>query len=214
MNTKEKILLAAVEEFSKNGYEGTTIRGICGKAEVNIAAVNYYFSSKAHLYEEVFNYLFEKTEKPYFNKVNLNITNAIEWHNEFNLFIRRTLQMFTTTEKHIKYLFILFSREEHNPSEHFYSIYKRLLEPRLEVLKTLLAHTDIKSLNELNIHVMNITFMLLGYAEKQAFSSHLTENENFITENIDMITMRIVNMVISQIKYTKLNKRSIKSDLY
>ncbi len=56
MNTKERILESACRLFSENGYQGTTIAGICQAADANIAAVNYYFGSKTCLYEAVWEY--------------------------------------------------------------------------------------------------------------------------------------------------------------
>ena len=50
--TQARVLEAAGQVFADKGYEGATVREICQKAEVNIAAVNYYFRDKEHLYIE------------------------------------------------------------------------------------------------------------------------------------------------------------------
>jgi len=50
MDTKKRILQAAVGLFSERGMKGASIRDICGIAEANIAAVNYYFGGKESLY--------------------------------------------------------------------------------------------------------------------------------------------------------------------
>lgn len=50
---KERILTAAGAVFSKAGYEAGSVREISRRARVNVAAVNYYFDSKAGLYREV-----------------------------------------------------------------------------------------------------------------------------------------------------------------
>ncbi|WZO96795.1 CerR family C-terminal domain-containing protein [Isosphaeraceae bacterium EP7] len=47
---RDRILQAAVRVFAEKGFECGTIRSICKLAEVNIAAVNYYFNDKANLY--------------------------------------------------------------------------------------------------------------------------------------------------------------------
>lgn len=56
--TKERILQVACEIFAEQGFRNTTIRDICQQADVNVAAVNYYFNSKDELYETVCKYIF------------------------------------------------------------------------------------------------------------------------------------------------------------
>jgi AcrR family transcriptional regulator len=52
-DTKQRILDAAEYLFAREGYRGTSLRAITGKADVNLAAVNYHFGSKEALLEEV-----------------------------------------------------------------------------------------------------------------------------------------------------------------
>ncbi len=49
---RERLLLAAGQEFAEKGYESATIRDICLAAGANVAAVNYYFGDKRRLYIE------------------------------------------------------------------------------------------------------------------------------------------------------------------
>ena len=51
--TRAKLVNAAGEVFAEHGYRGATIRGICARAGVNVALVNYYFGDKFELYTEV-----------------------------------------------------------------------------------------------------------------------------------------------------------------
>jgi len=52
--TREKILDAAEILFAEKGFSTTSVREITRKAGVNLAALNYYFGSKAGLIEAVF----------------------------------------------------------------------------------------------------------------------------------------------------------------
>ena len=48
---KEHIINKAIELFAEKGFEGTSIRDLAAKAEVNVAMVNYYFGSKEKLFK-------------------------------------------------------------------------------------------------------------------------------------------------------------------
>lgn len=49
-NTKERILNASMELFAQYGYDATSVRQICKKADVNVAMIKYYFGSKLSIY--------------------------------------------------------------------------------------------------------------------------------------------------------------------
>lgn len=51
MDKKEQIINAAIELFAQKGFEGTSIRDLASKADVNVAMINYYFGSKDKLFE-------------------------------------------------------------------------------------------------------------------------------------------------------------------
>jgi AcrR family transcriptional regulator len=52
--TRTRILDAAEELFMQHGFEGTSMRQLTSRAQVNLAAVNYHFGSKDALIEAVF----------------------------------------------------------------------------------------------------------------------------------------------------------------
>ena len=52
-DTKTKLLRVAAQEFGVSGYDATSVRDICTRAEANIASVNYYYGDKRGLYEAV-----------------------------------------------------------------------------------------------------------------------------------------------------------------
>jgi AcrR family transcriptional regulator len=49
---RTRLLEAAGQVFAEKGFEGATVREICKRAKLNIAAVNYYFRDKERLYIE------------------------------------------------------------------------------------------------------------------------------------------------------------------
>lgn len=57
IETRQRILETAAMVFAEHGFAATTIRMICGRAKVNIAAINYHFGGKEALYHEVLRYV-------------------------------------------------------------------------------------------------------------------------------------------------------------
>src|SRR5258706_3228644 len=53
---RANIIDTALQLFSEQGFEGTSIRDIAEKASVNVAMVNYYFGSKEKLFEKLVEY--------------------------------------------------------------------------------------------------------------------------------------------------------------
>ncbi len=48
---KDHIIDTAIELFAEKGFEGTSIRDLATRADVNVAMINYYFGSKDKLFE-------------------------------------------------------------------------------------------------------------------------------------------------------------------
>lgn len=57
-DTRERLIAAAAAVFAEHGFEAATVREICGRAEANVAAINYYFGGKRQLYAEIFDSVF------------------------------------------------------------------------------------------------------------------------------------------------------------
>jgi len=62
---KSHIINVAIELFSKNGFEGTSMRDLASAAGVNIAMINYYFGSKEKLFEAIVEGRSEKARKEF-----------------------------------------------------------------------------------------------------------------------------------------------------
>ena len=50
---KTHIINHAIDLFAEKGFEGTSIRDLAARADVNVAMVNYYFGSKEKLFESM-----------------------------------------------------------------------------------------------------------------------------------------------------------------
>jgi len=49
-DSRERILVAALEAFASNGFDGATTREIAASAGVNLGLIQYYFGGKAKLW--------------------------------------------------------------------------------------------------------------------------------------------------------------------
>ncbi len=58
--TRQKLLLAALDAFGRYGYEGAATRDIAKRAEANLAAIVYHFGSKDALHRAVAEYVVEQ----------------------------------------------------------------------------------------------------------------------------------------------------------
>ncbi len=55
---KMRILCSAKKLFSRQGFEGTSVRQICEEAGANVALVSYYFGGKEKVFHAIFEHFF------------------------------------------------------------------------------------------------------------------------------------------------------------
>lgn len=51
LDTRERLIRAAIDIFAENGFNATTTRMLADRARVNLSAIPYYFRSKEGLYQ-------------------------------------------------------------------------------------------------------------------------------------------------------------------
>ena len=51
--TKQKVIDAAISLFNTKGYDGTSVRDIAKRADVNVANISYYFAGKQSILEQL-----------------------------------------------------------------------------------------------------------------------------------------------------------------
>ncbi len=139
MNTKEKILRAAVKVFAEKGLKGTTTRDICGAAGCNINGVSYYFGGKDLLYKAVLEFMFEDAEKfkpdeDVFQNQEASPEQLLEIY--IHMFCKI---MFGIEEEIDEHLAVLFSKEVSNPSPFLDEMVERYITKGNDALHEILT---------------------------------------------------------------------------
>jgi len=86
MDSRDKIITAAIEVFAEKGKYGTHMEEIAAKAEINKAMLYYYYTSKDNLFQEVLQRILRTTTEQIIHNLNQGSTtnkNAVEKISQF-----------------------------------------------------------------------------------------------------------------------------------
>jgi AcrR family transcriptional regulator len=90
-NTADRIVSTATRLFASKGYDGTSVKDICSKAKVNIAAIHYHFGSKGNLYRHIIEQ-FASDRLDFAKRVLQPPRNPDELRVRLEIFLRQTLE--------------------------------------------------------------------------------------------------------------------------
>ena len=133
----EQIMTAARELFAKNGFRDTTIRMIAQKAKVNGAAINYYFSSKEALYEEIFDQAFQKFGRPLGDLIG-TVKDQATWKAALEKWFDFMLELFLLDTPERALFRRLVAQERSSPTEFCTRLYDDVFLPVVGVFRTLM----------------------------------------------------------------------------
>lgn len=135
MNTKERLLEAAVHEFAENGFEQATVRDICANAQVNLNAVRYHFGDKMGLYVAAVSHAHvcvTQIVPPQAQTSNDSL-------DQLRSFISEMLAMALSDERHSTPHELLMLREMASPTEATERIARSFIKPHFERLDSILG---------------------------------------------------------------------------
>ncbi len=200
-NSKTRILEAATTLFAKKGFDGTSIREICKKAEVNLCMISYYWGGKQELYQGIIDDLLEKQVEYSKNFLNLNKSPQ-----EMSVKECTDLLM-TISEKFVDFfytnissdLIILLLKEQQKPD----FIVK---SPVLDYMRSVVARVLNKNVND-RLVIFKTLFMLSQINSPRilpAFSLRILGQNDFCKEDIDIIKTN-VKLYINKILIEEIN---------
>jgi AcrR family transcriptional regulator len=149
-DTKQRLLLAAIDVFGRHGFEAASTRMLTEAAGANLQSIPYYFGSKEGLYVAVAAHIAERVQdrvmpvaatiRESLQKAASSRAKKLEPDQA-----RKFLGMLMTTMAHVflhdesapwaRYII----REQMEPTAAFDQLYERILSPMLELVRTLLG---------------------------------------------------------------------------
>ncbi len=138
--TRRRIIDTALKLFAEHGFRGVSVRDLSAAAQVNVAAVNYHFGSKQGLYHTIFDTVLDEDEGCFARQLDevgallvragsdsVLLTAAVE-------ILARGLLGRLSTFEHLRWFSVLVARELAFPGELFDLLYRRRVEPVLQLL--------------------------------------------------------------------------------
>ncbi len=208
--TRKRILLAACELFAEKGFNETTIRDICQKAGVNLAAVNYHFGSKEKLYSDVCKYLFGsyETESDLLFAVGNNNTPE----KKLGLFIKQFLHAVLSQDK-VDLKEKIMSREMMSPSGTLSVIVEEIIKPRYRqlsaIVKKLLDKNTDTDDNIIRMCCLSIVGQCMYYRFAQPVIMQLHPIQKYDTAGIDQLSEHITQFSLNAIKNMNNTRKEI-----
>lgn len=108
--SKQRILVAAVALFARQGFDRTGMRELAREADVNLAMINYFFGSKKQLLTEILDTFFSG----YLTIARIELTGDGELEKRLEQFIAGSICFFA---EHKEYLLIALTDLHHDDAE-------------------------------------------------------------------------------------------------
>lgn len=196
-NSKARILEAATSLFAQKGFDGTGIREICKKANVNLCMISYYWGGKQELYNGIIENLLEKQIEYSGNFLDLN-KNPKDMSME-----ECTDLLMTIAEKFVDFfytnissdLMVILLKEQQKPD----FIVK---SPVLDYMRAVVARVLNKDVND-RLVIFKTLFMLSQVNSPRilpAFSLRQLGQDDFCDEDIKIIKENVKLYIKSVIK--------------
>ena len=198
VDTKQRILDASEYLFARDGYRGASLRAITGRANVNLAAVNYHFGSKDALVEEVIKRRLLPLNAVRRQRIEAVRDTARNKGRKPNIrsvllaFIEPTL-LFKESKPEAKNFLIFIGRSITDPDDTVRQVFQRFIKP----LFNLLLETACEALPELPKEIVfwRLHFMIGSLFHTLHIIGKFKTNDS---EHIhcDMDAKTIVNLII------------------
>jgi AcrR family transcriptional regulator len=136
LDTRARLLDAAAEIFSAEGFRAATVRQICQRARANVAAIHYHFGGKEELYLELLRQLGRRAFERYPPTLGLPAQPTSE--ERLFAFVHAFLLRVLSEDGFARHGRVL-SREMVDPSPAFEHVIDEFIRPHFEHLRGIVA---------------------------------------------------------------------------
>ncbi len=196
MDRKDKILHAAIDEFTDKGYHRATVRDICNKAKANLAAINYYFGGKEALYREIIESVFNIPDP--FDLVVKDRTYEMKPEEYLLHWIESFLKCTSSENPLYKYRYKIIIHEMVSPSPLLPEIMEHKMLPRLAKLKEIVK--KLKGSQTPDDEINALCMLTIGqciYFFNKPMVEGFTGQKDFVDKNIKLIAGKIIKTLTS-----------------
>jgi len=186
--TKARLLDGAGEEFAEKGFELARVRAICDRAGANLAAINYHFGDKEHLYVEVLREAHRCGLEPEEESFDPGLPPAERLRTFIHHFLGRVLAMNHPEDWQHR----LMMREMLSPTPFSEVLVREMIRPRFDRIKGLMREicpeADDRRLNAL---VFSVIGQCLHYKMARRVTERLIGDECYRALDLDYLTGHI-----------------------
>ena len=192
--TKARLLEAAGEEFADKGFALARVRAICDRAEANLAAVNYHFGDKEHLYIEVL----REASRCGLDPELVSIPPGLSAAERLRLFIHHFLGRVLALNRPEDWQHRLMLREMLSPTPFSEVLVREVIRPRFERLKALMREICPEAdEHRLNALVFSVIGQCLHYKMARRISERLIGDDNIRALDLEYLTDHITSFCLA-----------------
>jgi len=201
VNTKDALLIAAMEVFADKGFDAATVRDICGKAHANVAAVNYHYGGKDALYVAVLEEIFPNEEDDRI-ATDPNMPPEDRLRKYLRTMVR---EIYEREDDLITQRWSIFLREMAKPSHNLDFIVQRQVQSRANELRDIVASIlgpDTPD-HVLAFSSSNVWALMIEHVLTQPILNRLTPKRPTVRGNIDAFVDHITKFSLGGLKAVK-----------
>ncbi|MBI5419385.1 MAG: CerR family C-terminal domain-containing protein [Deltaproteobacteria bacterium] len=198
--TRNRLLHAGGEVFAERGFRTATVREICRRAKVNIASVNYHFSSKEELYASVLEYAYQQASSAFPNDPGATGEDTPErrLHNFIRNFLSRLLY-----EGRPAWYGMLMAREIVEPTGALDRIIERAIRPLHESLAGIVRDIVGEQTSGAKITrcVLSILGQCLFYRHARPVIARLHPSIHYEDKDIERTAAHIAEFTLAALRH-------------